>query len=105
MEKHFTPEGVEVQGVQIFKQCSDGKLTMQEVEAICTTSENDYKFNDDRANSILAFALFNVTRDEADALVNRLNSIVEEDATLMGQESQIYPWFLGDPDEEYVFTD
>ena len=105
MKKNPTTVKTMPRGIQIFKECPDGKLTMQEMDAICSTSVNNYKFNDDRANGILAFALFNVTRDEADSLVNRLNSIVEEDATCMGQEAKIYPWFLGDPDEEYVFTD
>lgn len=100
MEKHFTPEGVEVQGVQIFKQCPDGKIkiTTQEMDAIIIASDNNYKDNGDSANEILAFALFNTTREEADTLVDKLNDIVINN-------NEEPSWFLGDPDEEYVFTD
>ncbi len=82
-------------GVQIFKQCQDGRLTMKEVQII---SEQEYRHNDDRANGYVAFALDLADREAAFDIVDRLNEVAEAN----GEESC---WWVGDEDEEYVFTE
>lgn len=84
-----------MKNVEIYKENEDGLLSMEEVEVIAG-HVNDYKYNTDRANGYVAFALSGVSRDEADALVSELNEISQE----IGGA-----WFLGDEDEEYVFVD
>ena len=84
---------------QIYKECEDGKLTMEEVDEILKTlkeKDGSFKFHNDTANELLAFALFGLSYDEADGLVDRLNAINEK----MDEEAS---WYNGDISEEYVF--
>ena len=85
---------------EIYKECEDGKLTMEEVDEIITTlnkvTDGHYRFANDTANSMIAYALFGLSYEEADNLVDRLNAINEE----MGEEPS---WYLGDITEEYVY--
>ena len=79
--------------VEIFKENEDGLLSMEEIDLI-RKSVRDYKYNTDRANGYVAFALAGLSREDADKLVDRLNEISQE----IGGA-----WFLGDETEEYVF--
>lgn len=84
---------------QIFKECEDGKLTMEEVDEIekaLKAVNGEYKFHDDRANELLAFALFGLSYDESSSLVDRLNEINEEN-------DEEPSWYNGDITEDYVF--
>ena len=69
---------------------------MKEVDAIQRVSPS-YKFCEDLANELVAFALEFDDDDKADELVTQLNEICES----KGMEAS---WYLGDPDEEYVFV-
>lgn len=81
---------------EIYKVAYGGKITMGEINLIMRAGK--WKYYDDRANGIIAFHMADLTRDEADDLVDRLNVVSEvEDG-----ESN---WYLGHPDEEYVYVD
>lgn len=82
---------------EIFKVTSSGLLTMKEVDAIQRVSPS-YKFNEDLANGIVAFALDFKDEKVADVLVSQLNEICED-------KNMSPNWYVGDEDEEYVFTD
>ena len=71
-------------------------LTMKEVDAILISSPS-FKFYEDNANGIVAFALEYNDDEKADNLVDRLNQICESN----GRPAD---WYLGDKDEEYVFV-
>lgn len=88
-----------MKNVEIFKECEDGKLTMEEVDLILIVSGKSFKFYNDRANGYIAFALDETRcdRTDADILVNILNELCER----MHNEPN---WFLGDEGEEYVFV-
>lgn len=81
--------------IEIFKQCEGGKLTMKEMEII---SKLYYRYNDDRAQGYVAFALNITDREEAFDIVDRLNEVAESN----GEGAC---WWVGDEEEEYVFTD
>ena len=81
--------------VEIFKECEDGKLSMEEVAVI---KDIYYRYFNDRANGYVAFALSNFySREDADNFVDKLNDICVK----LGEEPN---WFLGDEEEEYVFV-
>lgn len=82
-------------GAQIFKQCEGGRLTMKEVDII---SRYEYRFNDDRAQGYVAFALAMADRDAAFDIVDRLNEVAEAN----GEDAC---WWVGDEEEEYAFTE
>lgn len=78
---------------EIFKECEDGKMTAEEFATIYDSGLL-YRWNDDRANGYVAFAL-TCSRRDANALVDDLNEICEKN----GEEGN---WFLGAVGEEYV---
>lgn len=82
---------------EIFKETETGLLTMKEVDAIQRVSPS-YKFCEDLANGIVAFALDFKDEEKADELVDTLNEICES-------KGMPCDWYLGDEDEEYVFVD
>jgi ACT domain-containing protein len=79
---------------EIFKEGTT--LTMKEVNAIMVSSPS-FKFYEDNANGIVAFALEYNDEEKADELVDNLNKICEEKG--LGAD-----WYLGDNEEEYVFV-
>ena len=72
-------------------------LTMKEVHTIMTNSPS-FRFYEDNANGIVAFALGYNDEEKASGLVDELNKSCEE----RGLKAD---WFLGDSEEEYVFVD
>lgn len=83
-----------MENVEIFKECEDGKLTMEEVDLILQWTSKNFRFRNDRANGYIAFALADCDREDAENLVNCLNKKCGEDN-----------WYLGARGEEYVFVD
>lgn len=81
---------------EIYKEAYGGKITMGEINLIMLAGK--WKYYDDRANGIIAFHMIDLTREEADNLVDDLNGISET-------EDGEFNWYLGDPDEEYVYVD
>jgi hypothetical protein len=68
----------------------DNYVTKEEWDKIKSLVGDEYRYYDDKANDYFAIALL-VDFDTADTLVDELNEINE-------------CWFVGDPDEEYVFV-
>jgi hypothetical protein len=81
--------------VQIIKACFFGTLTMPEAMVIVPLTK---AYHDDRANEYIAIAVDIPNRDEAFALVDRLNEI----SVNAGGDAD---WYVGDEDEEYVYVE
>ncbi len=81
--------------VQIIKSCFLGTITMQEAMVIVPLTK---AYHDDRANEYIAVAVDLPNRDEAFALVDRLNDI----SVNAGGDAD---WYVGDEDEEYVYVE
>ena len=74
---------------EIFKESLN--VTEEEINVIKKFSQ-EYKYNQDKANGYTAFALDFDDESKANKLVCELNNINDD-------------WYVGDQDEEYVFTE
>lgn len=84
---------------EIFKEYVNGEypdhyVTKEEWDKVKALVGDNYRYCDDQANGYFAIALPMVDYDTADQLVNELNNMLDDEQC----------WYVGDPDEEYVFV-